>query len=269
MYLGIDVGATKTLFAVFEPTGEMVCEKKIKTNHDYGQFKSDIAAELKELSQFKLTHCCIAFPGRLDHENGVGVRFGNLPWENVPLRNDMESLMPDKKVLIHNDAKLAGLSEALLLHKKYRKVLYITLSTGIGGGVIIDEKIPLDFAVFEPGGMLFEHEGQQQRWESFASGKALKEKYGKIAAEIDDPLIWQEYVKNLILGFEDLLATVQPDVVVIGGGVGAHFEKFKPYLKDELNKINNPLVPIPPLLKAQRPEEAVIYGCYDYIVQNL
>jgi predicted NBD/HSP70 family sugar kinase len=65
-----------------------------------------------------------------------------------------------------------------------------------------------------------------------------------------------------------LLATIQPDVVVVGGGVGAHFEKFQPFLEEALKKINNPLVPVPPLLKAQRPEEAVIYGCYEYIVQN-
>jgi predicted NBD/HSP70 family sugar kinase len=269
MYLGIDVGATKTLFAVFDKDGEMVCEKKIKTNHDYEQFKSDLAEEILELCEFKPTHCCIAFPGRLDHENGIGERFGNLPWVNVPLLKDMQTIMTNMKVLIHNDAKLAGLSEAILLHKKYRKVLYITLSTGIGGGVIVGEKIPPEFAVFEPGGMMFDHNGKQERWESFASGKALKEKYGKIAAEINDPEIWKEYSKDLVLGFEDVLATTQPDVVVIGGGVGAHFEKFKPYLEAELKKINNPLVPVPPLLKAQRPEEAVIYGCYDYIVQNL
>jgi hypothetical protein len=50
--------------------------------------------------------------------------------------------------------------------------------------------------------------------------------------------------------------------------VGAHFEKFQPFLEEALKKINNPLVPVPHLLKAQRPEEAVIYGCYEYIVQN-
>jgi hypothetical protein len=35
-----------------------------------------------------------------------------------------------------------------------------------------------------------------------------------------------------------------------------------------LDKFNNPLVPIPPVVKAKRPEEAVIYGCYEFIKQN-
>jgi predicted NBD/HSP70 family sugar kinase len=269
MYLGIDVGATKTLFAVFEPDGEMICEKKIKTNQDYAQFKSGVAGELKELGQFRLTHCCIALPGWFDFSTDTAIAFGRLPWKNVAIKKDLEAMMPGVKVFYHNDAKLAGLSEATLLQQKYKKVLYLTISTGVGGGVIIDDVIADDFKNFEPGQMVFEHDGKTEKWENFASGRALHDKYGKLASEIDDPAIWKEYVKTLVVGLEDLLATVQPDAVIIGGGVGAHFEKFKPFLEEELNKLNNPLVPIPPLLKARRPEEAVIYGCYDYIVQNL
>jgi|SRR5579862_1813648 len=269
-YLAIDVGATKTLFAVFDMDGEMICEKKIKTNPDYGQFKAEVGDCLKELDQFEFSHCCCALPGRIDIQNGIGLRFGNLPsWQDVPVKKDLEEFMPATKALVHNDAKLAGLSESILLHKKYSKVLYITISTGIGGGIIINDVIDPEFIGFEPGSLVFEHDGKTEKWEAFASGKALRAKTGRLAAEIDDPAIWQEYVKTLVPGFEDLLATIQPDAVIIGGGVGAHFEKFKPYLEAELIKINNPLVPIPPLLKAQRPEEAVIYGCYDYIKQNL
>ena len=268
-YLAIDMGATKTLLAVFEVGGQVVCEKKIKTNPDYRQFKSDLEAELKELGQFKFTYCCCAVPATIDFETGVAVAFGNESWQNVPIQADLQVLLPGVKILIHNDAKLAALSEAILLHKKYKKVVYLTISTGIGGGVITNDIIDPDFVNFEPGQMVFEHDGKTQKWEAFASGKAFKERYNKLASEINDPAVWQEYVRTLVVGFEDLLATIRPDAVVIGGGVGAHFEKFQPFLEEELGKINNPLVPIPPLLKAQRPEEAVIYGCYDYIKQNV
>jgi len=268
-YLAIDVGGTKTLFAVFSATGEIVREKKIATSHDYEQFKSDLAAGVDELGEFNISRCCAAFPGRIDLDKGVGVGFGNLPWHDLPILDDLQRLLQGKKVLIHNDAKLAGLSEALLLDGRYRKVLYLTISTGIGGGVVTGGRIDPDFVNFEPGAMIFEHDGQQTRWETFASGKALHEKYGQLASEINDPQIWQAYVKNLVPGFENLLAVIQPDAVVIGGGVGGHFDKFKPHLEAELAKINNSLVPVPPLLQAQRPEEAVIYGCYDYIKQNI
>ncbi len=268
-YLAIDVGGSKTLLAVFEASGDMVCECKIKTNSDYQQFLADVGGNLKKgLGQFEFSYACAAIPGRIDFDKGIGLDFGNLPWQDVPIKKDLEAMLPDVKLLVHNDAKLAGLSESMSLNKKYEKVLYITKSTGIGGGVIIDDVIDEDFANFEPGQMLLEYEGKEQKWEDIASGRALKQRYGKQASQIDDPAIWQEYVKTLVIGFEDLLATIQPDAVVVGGGVGAHFEKFQTFLEAELKKINNPLVPVPPLLKAQRPEEAVIYGCYEYIKQN-
>lgn len=268
-YLAIDVGATKTLLAVFDSSGEMVCECKIATDPDYVKFKADLAKEISELkSRFSFSHCCIALPSRFENfRDGIASHFGNLDWVNVPIKSDLEQILPGTEILFHNDAKLAALSEAVLLHDRYKKVLYLTISTGIGGGVITNGVIDKDFENFEPGQMVFEHDGKTQQWEDFASGKALKAKYGRQASEIDDPAIWQAYAKDLAAGFEDVLATVQPDAVVIGGGVGAHFEKFKPFLETELHKINNPLVPTPPLLKAQRPEEAVIYGCYEYIRQ--
>lgn len=269
-YLAIDVGATKTLLAVFDSSGELICECKQKTNSDYSGFKSELAQKIDELKpKFTIRRCCCAVPATIDFDAGVAMAFGNESWRNVPIINDLAALLPGAKVLIHNDAKLAALSEALLLHGEYKKLLYITLSTGIGGGVITDGVIDEDFQNFEPGQMVFEYDGRQQKWEDFASGKALRAKYGKPASDIDDPAIWQEYAHSLATGFEDLLATVRPDVIVVGGGVGAHFEKFQPFLEAELNKINNPLVPTPPLLKARRPEEAVVYGCYEYIKQNV
>lgn len=269
-YLAIDVGATKTLLAVFEPGGEMTCQCKLKTDPDYAKLKAELAQKISELSkQFSFSHCAIAMPGTIDLDKGLVVAFGNETWRDVPIKNDLQSMLPAAKILFHNDAKLAGLSEAILLHKKYKKVLYLTISTGIGGGVITDDIIDKDFENFEPGQMVFEHDGENQQWEDFASGRALKARYGKQASEIDDPAIWQEYAKLLVPGFENLLATVKPDAMVVGGGVGAHFEKFLTYLLVGLKKINNPLVPTPILLKAQRPEEAVIYGCYEYIKQNL
>lgn len=258
------------MFAVFSHDGQVVFVHKIKTPTDYVQFKQDISEALKtELTKYRFSHCCCAVPGMIDFKSGVALAFGNESWRNVPIGQDVQEMLPGVNILLHNDAKLAGLSETILLQKKYKKVLYLTISTGIGGGVIIDDKISDEFENFEPGQMVFEVDGQKKQWEDIASGRALRERYGKLASEIEDENIWKEYTQSLITGMEDLLATVQPDAVIFGGGVGAHFEKFQKFLEDGLKQINNPLVPTPPLLKAQRPEEAVIYGCYEYIKQNL
>jgi predicted NBD/HSP70 family sugar kinase len=270
MYLGIDVGASKILFAVFEPGGKKVSEHKVKTPRDYQNFLAAIKQAVHvDLSSYHFSWACCGIPGWIDFKKGVAVGFGNLPWQNVPVKTDLQQQLTSINLLIHNDSKLAGLSEAVLVMDKYKKVLYMTISTGIGGGVIVDGKIAAGFENFEPGQMVFEYGGKPVQWEDIASGRTLKARYGKLASEINDPVIWQEYSKSLVIGFEDVLANVQPDVVIIGGGVGAHFEKFKSYLEEGLKQINNPLVPTPPLLKAQRSEEAVIYGCYEYIKQNV
>jgi predicted NBD/HSP70 family sugar kinase len=66
------------------------------------------------------------------------------------------------------------LSEAMLLANQYNKVLYLTISTGIGGGRCKNGKIDPDFENFEPGQMVFEKDGKTLVWEDFASGRALK-----------------------------------------------------------------------------------------------
>ena len=271
MYLAIDVGATKTLIAVFSAEGKLVEERKIKTKADYKGFLADLAAILQQdyFKKYTFGAVCCALPGRIDSQRGVVKSFGNLAWKNVPVQADISKIVSGPaKVYIENDANLAGLYEAYLTHKKYRKVLYITLSTGIGGGVITDGKIDPTFADSEIGHMLFEHDGKLQRWEEFASGRALRQKYGMRASDINNPGIWQQYSKTVAKGLDALLAVLQPDVVIIGGSVGSYFEKFGHFLVTELKKYQNNMVQIPPIIKAQKAEEAVIYGCYTYIHQQ-
>lgn len=268
MYLGIDVGGTKTLFAVFNGYGEIIYEKKIPTNKSYDKFLDDVQAlASQDLAKFKFQQAAIAIPGSIDRKKGMGINFGNLGWHKIMIRDDIKKIVR-VPVLVENDANLAGLSEALLVHDKYKKVLYLTVSTGIGDGLIIDGKIDENFADSEAGHMMVRRGNKIEAWEYFASGKALKRRYGKLASEINNASIWREYAADLAVGMQELLAVMQPEVVIIGGGVGAHFEKFSAYLEGELYKMQDPLVKIPPIIKAKRPEEAVIYGCYELIRQG-
>lgn len=268
MELAIDIGGTKTILAVFNAEGALLTSQKFPTNQDYQKFKEEMAKAAQQLhGHYDFQRCCCAAPGRIDHQNGSVVAFGRLTWRNVPLKSDLESLL-DCPVVIENDAKLAGLSEAILLKDKYRRVQYLTLSTGIGGALIVDGQIDHDLWDTEPGQMKFEHGGELKKWEDFASGRAIVEHYGKMASEIDDPDTWEEICDNLAIGIYDVIANIQPEVIVIGGGVGAHFAKFGSILNAKLQKLGSDLVTIPPVVSAQRAEEAVIYGCHELLQQN-
>ena len=269
MYLAVDIGGSKTLLAVFSPRGELVKKYKLATDKNYTGFKTSLRQALaKEFGGQDFRGCCCAAPGLVDRSRGVVLSFGNLSWKDTPLKQDLQQLLGDIPVWVENDANLAGLSEALLVHDKYKKVLYLTIGTGIGDGIIIDGVIDPTLADSEPGHMLVEHGGALRKWENLASGKALVDKYGKIAAQIDDPQIWKSFAHRVALGLNQLIATVQPEVVIIGGGVGVHFQKFEDYLKHELASDNDSLVNIPPIIKAKKPEEAVVYGCYEFIRQR-
>src|SRR3989344_2529837 len=263
MYLAIDVGGTKTLFALFDNEGNIIEKNKFPTAQDYPKFLDDLKNATALIKVHQVAAVCCAIPAIVDRQNGVGLAFGRLPWKNVPIRDDLEDIFNGAKVFVENDAKLAGLSEALLVHDRYKNVLYLTIGTGIGDGIITDGKIDVDYQDSEAGQMVLEHKGQMGKWEDMASGKTIVKLHGQKAKEISDPKIWQDYVGFLAPGIDPLVATLQPDVIIVGGGVGAHFEKFESFLNQELLKYENNMIKMPPIIKAKRPEEAVIYGCYD------
>lgn len=264
MYLAVDIGGTKTLLARFTADGKIDQSFKFPTPQDYGEFKTQLAENIALAAKEPWQAVCVAAPGKVDREQGLGIAFGNLPWQNVPLVADIKALV-NCDVYLENDVKLAGLSEARLLDPPKRKVVYLTVSTGISDGVIVDQKIDPNLQDSEAGHMLFERDGQLVTWESFASGKAIVKRFGKMASEIDDPGTWQVISRDLTMGIIDIIANIQPDIVIIGGGVGSHFAKFEKFLVRELKKYESPMVPIPPVVAAQNPEEAVIYGCYQMI----
>jgi predicted NBD/HSP70 family sugar kinase len=262
MYLGIDIGGTKTLVACLDDKGVITERSKFPTPQAYDVFLRELAKVIVNLSTKEFIAVGMAVPGKLDREHGTAKAFGNLPWEDIPIKDDIERMV-HAPVVIENDANLAGLSEAMLLKNTHDKVLYVTVSTGIGTGIISHQKIDPELADSEGGELLLEYGGRLQHWEDFASGRAIVKRFGKQAREITDEKTWRLIAHDLALGLADLIAVIQPDVIVMGGGVDSYFSRFAPFLQAELKKYETPLVPTPPILQAKRPEEAVVYGCYD------
>jgi glucokinase len=263
MYVAVDIGGTKTLVALFDAHGKQLRQLKFPTPKDYAEFLKDLGSTFKELKVEKPLRAVVAVPGKVDRTKGIAIAFGNLEWENLHIQKDIKKLL-HCPVRIENDANLAGLSEALLLKGKYKKVLYITVSTGIGGVLVVNGTMDPDTLDAEPGQMLLEHDGKLQRWEEFASGKAIVARFGRRASDIDvsEQAIWYAVSRNIAIGLIDLIAVYTPDAVVIGGGAGSNLHKFLDRLLEQLEIYENPLLSIPVIRQAANAEEAVIYGCY-------
>ncbi len=268
MYLAIDIGGTKTLFASFSADGKLLKKHKFPTPEEYDAFITEFERQFTSIFPDEdFRGAAIAIPGRLDRKHGIALAFGNRPWENVPMAADFEKLI-HCPTLIENDARTAGLSEALNVKDEFKKVLYVTVSTGIGAGLIINGKIDPETADNEVGQILLEFQGRLTRWEDFASGKAFYEKYGKRVSDITDPHAWYYIARNIAIGLTTLVATYTPEVIILGGGVGANLEKFHDRLVEAMKIYENPMFTVPPIRKAKNAEEAVIYGCYELARQR-
>lgn len=268
MYLAIDVGGTKTLLALFSEQGDIVKREKFPTPPAYEEFISTLIHHINEMvGDAYIESCAIGLPGVIDRERGIVESFGNLSWSDIPIRQALEEVL-DCPIYLENDAKLAGLAEASSLRDLYKRVLYVTVSTGIGLGLVVDGEI--DYSVQDAGGkgMVMEHKGKLMAWEEFASGKAIVAHFGKMASEITDDKDWYVIARNIAIGLIELIVTLSPDCIVIGGGVGAHLSKFHEHLHEELELYKSKMIgSLPQIVQAKHPEEAVVYGGFLLCVQ--
>jgi glucokinase len=266
MYTGVDIGGSKTLVGILDDDGVVTEKIRFQTPQDYESFLEELKKTVASLHTSDFKAGCIAVPGKLDRTRGIGEYFGNLPWHNVSIQADAERIF-HCPIVIENDANLGALSESMLLPKD-KRILYVTISTGIGTGFVFNRTIDPDLVNSEGGHMLLEYHGKRVSWEEFASGRAIVKRFGKKAADITDEATWRRIAHDLALGFIELIAITQPDIIIIGGSVGAYLDRFKTFLVDELKQYSNPLITIPVFQQAARPEEAVLYGCYDLAHQQ-
>lgn len=270
MYLAVDIGGTKTLVALLSDDGQIVDQQRFESKHDYQAFLQALEESFKKLPATEgPLKGCVGVPGLITRDTGMVHALGNLPWREKPIRDDIAGIC-DAELIIENDARLGGLSEAQLVKDKYDDVLFATISTGIGGALIQKGRIVTALQDTELGKMPLLFEGQYRHWEDFAGGRGVVDSFGKQALEIDDPEAWRTIGERIAYGLGAVCSTFQPEVIILGGSVGVQTEKFDTVITEFLEKHLHPVVRRPKaIMPAQRPEEAVIYGCYDLAKQRL
>ncbi|MFC2041968.1 ROK family protein, partial [Chloroflexota bacterium] len=190
LVLGIDLGGTKILTAVTSAEGKLLSRDHSITPASEGQeavVKSILESARRSLSQAGITTAAlrvigIGAPGLSNPETGVVFTSPNLPgWHDFPLRDIIEKELGRKAFLI-NDADAAAIGELYFgAGRGARNFIYITVSTGIGGGIIIDGKVYIGSTGIagELGHMVIADEGPSCNcgnrgcWETLASGTAL------------------------------------------------------------------------------------------------
>ena len=151
--IGIDVGGTKTLFALFDSGLEVIAEQKIRTHPGKGglkAFEREVNAALGVLTRkarkrkLEVKHIGVGCAGDIDLRKGVVRRSPNLTFlDGYPFRERLEELT-GARVFVANDVQAALYGEYRLgAARKARHIVGVWLGTGVGGALIIDGKLHL------------------------------------------------------------------------------------------------------------------------------
>ncbi|MGD8374095.1 MAG: ROK family protein [Candidatus Woesebacteria bacterium] len=260
MIIAIDIGGTKTLVASFSKEKQIQQKYRFPTPDNSNEFLKELIKQLNQFNKDEIEAISIAAPGMVS-SNGTILRCGRLSWENFTLKKDLAQSY-NCPIHVGNDADLAGLSEAQEINPTPALCLYLTISTGIGSGIIINGHLEPAFANSEAGHMVLQTKNGLRNWQDYASGKAIKEYFKHQAVDIHSANDWKEIVDNLSQGLLALIPALQPNIIVLGGSVGDHFQKFAPQLREVLRDRLPDFIDLPEIKEAVHPNEAVLYGCY-------
>ena len=150
MWLGIDIGGTKVAFALGDDTGRLAARRR-RPSRASGDPRADVEAMLRDahellaeagVSPAALRGVGIAAPGPIDFERGVVESPPNLEgWRSVPLVEWFRAAF-SAPVHVENDANAAALAEWRFgAARGVRHLAYLTMSTGVGGGLVLDGRL--------------------------------------------------------------------------------------------------------------------------------
>ncbi len=264
VFLGIDWGGTYIKAGLVDSQGKIV-KKKIYSSSQLKQkqgFISNIKVLLDDFSSFKIKGIGIGAPGIVDVEKGFIYYLPNIPgWEKYPLRNVLEKNL-GLPVFIDNDANAFALAENRFgAAKNKKRVIFLTLGTGLGGAIISDGKllegktsatelghVPINLAGRLCGcggrGCIETYVGNRYLISHYRRLKKNKTKVVEVKqlfqrgldGEREALIIWKEFSHNLGKFLAGMINVFNPQVIIFGGGVSGAFKLFKPLVAEEIRK---------------------------------
>lgn len=264
-YIGIDLGGTNIAAGVVNENHEIIASASVKTESTRGAdpIIADMARVAKEaaekanISMDDIEWVGVGAPGTCIKSTGVIEYSNNLDWYNVPLVEKLSGLL-NKKVFIENDANAAAYGEYVAGSAKDVDIsVMVTLGTGVGGGVIINNSIYSGFndAGAELGHIVIEMNGRpctcgrKGCFEAYSSATGLIITTKQAMENDKSSLMWEicggdinkvngktsfdamrkgdktgkavveKYIDELACGITNVINIFQPDLLCIGGGI--------------------------------------------------
>lgn len=252
--LAIDIGGTKFTVAAFCGS-EMVHRESRATDRAGGpdaMFAAieDIYRDWTARLGFRPDRCGVGFGGPVDFPTQTVALSTHVEgWAEYPLVPKIRSLAGIPTIM-DNDANVGALGEAVYgAGIGFNPLLYLTISTGIGGGIVIDRRIyrGADSFAGEIGHINLVPDGpvclcgSNGCLERMCCGLWLERDYGKPAKELlQDPEFVRKYVVYLARGLKAGIMILNPARIVLGGGISKAGDCLFMPLREELNRQMTP-----------------------------
>jgi fructokinase len=242
--IGIDLGGTKTEGILLDEKFEIIERKRIPTNQQSGYYSileliKNLVNGLKEKTNEE-TSVGICTPGALSKNTGIIKNSNTQCLIGKDVKTDLEKIL-DQEISIENDANCFALAESKLgIAQNFDMVFGVILGTGVGGGLIINNKIhkgrtniagEWGHHSIRPNGNDC-YCGRKGCVETYISGPALEKKWNKLTNQKKSVFdicknsenqmyeTWKsDFLENFGLSLANVIDILDPDAIVLGGGL--------------------------------------------------
>ena len=282
--LGIDLGGTKIEAIIIDDQFQVIERRRTLTLRDEGydailQRIVDLSKEMIKIGKID-SSIGICTPGTIEASTGLLKNSNTVCLIGKPIQQDLEDAL-GLPVLMENDANCFALAEATIgAAKKFEVVFGVILGTGCGAGIVVNKKIhrgPNRIAGEWGHHTLYQggrdcYCGSQGCTESYISGTALEKEwkelsgsYSSVTDIIDNKLYesnpeWKEnFMNNFGLALANVIDILDPDVVVLGGGLSKvdmlYTEGIKAAYKESFSD-----VVVTPIIKNKLGDSSGVFG---------
>ena len=280
--LGVDLGGTKIEAILLDDSLNVLERKRVATpKENYSEIIetiSDLVLETsKNISDFSLGVCT---PGAISKKTGLIKNSNTQCLIGKPLKEDLEKKL-QKNILMENDANCFVTAESKMgAGKNFDFVFGVIMGTGIGGGITVNGKLHSGRTnIAGEWGHHTLHQNGNQCYcgksgcvETYISGPALEKKWQsltgefksvpEIILEIDSDFgkSWKsEFLENFGFGLANVIDILDPDAIVLGGGLSNIDFLYTDGKKSVYEKVFSDLVDTP-ILKNELGDSAGVYG---------
>lgn len=273
LFIGLDLGGTNLKYALGTKSGEILkkMSKPSLADQDQNTIFENFYSAIQELLQEakkrneSVDAIGVGSPGSIHFAKGqlIGKTPNIESWTNAPIKKNIEKRFKIT-TWVDNDANVVALAESRVgAGKGYPNALCLTVGTGIGGGIILNNQLHrgVNHSAAEIGHIIVEYDGRPCNCgnrgclEAYTSAPAIVERYRKKLkrtgvlnkmqelstefifqkAELNEDLAKetiQETCNYLGAGIASIVNVIDPDVVIIGGGVSAAGQEFIQCIED-------------------------------------